>query len=65
MLQADEPSPVLERNASGASPFFLTCDHYGRLIPRALGDLGVSDAERQRHIGWDIGIGSVATAVLS
>jgi predicted N-formylglutamate amidohydrolase len=61
MLQADEPAPVLEHRASGASPFFLTCDHYGRLIPRALGDLGVPDAERQRHIGWDIGIGSVAT----
>jgi predicted N-formylglutamate amidohydrolase len=61
MLQPDEPSPVLEHNAGGASPFLLTCDHYGRLIPRALGDLGVSESERARHIGWDIGIGAVST----
>lgn len=25
-------------------------------IPRALGDLGVSEADRGRHIGWDIGV---------
>ena len=61
MLQSDESSPVLEHNAAGASPYLLTCDHYGRLIPRALSDLGVSESERQRHIGWDIGIGAVST----
>jgi predicted N-formylglutamate amidohydrolase len=61
ILQADELFPVLEHNSSGASPFLLACDHYGRLIPRALGDLGISDADRQRHIGWDIGIGGVST----
>lgn len=60
LLAADEPSPVIERNASGASPFFLTCDHYGRLIPRALGDLGLDEDQRQRHIAWDIGIAGVA-----
>ncbi len=52
--------PVLERNASGASPFLLTCDHYGRLIPDALGDLGLPENERRRHIAWDIGIAGVA-----
>lgn len=51
------------RNANGASPFFLTCDHYGRMIPRALGDLGIDEHERQRHIAWDIGIAGVAEAV--
>jgi predicted N-formylglutamate amidohydrolase len=60
MLQADEPSPVLAYNASGRSPFLLTADHFGRLIPRALGDLGVPEEERRRHIGWDIGIAGVA-----
>ena len=39
--QADVP-PVLEYNAAGRSPFLLTCDHYGRLIPRVLGDLGLA-----------------------
>lgn len=47
----------------GASPFFLTCDHYGRMIPRALGDLGIDESERARHIAYDIGIASVAEAV--
>jgi predicted N-formylglutamate amidohydrolase len=56
-------SPVLERNLSGASPFLLTCDHYGRLIPDALGDLGLPESERQRHIAWDIGIAGVAERV--
>ncbi|QDM20648.1 N-formylglutamate amidohydrolase [Tardiphaga sp. vice352] len=57
--------PVWEQNAAGRSPFLLTCDHYGRLIPQMLGDLGLSDAERQRHIGWDIGIAGVAERMSS
>ena len=51
---------MLEQNAGGKSPFLLTCDHYGRLIPEMLGDLGLPEAERRRHIGWDIGIAGVA-----
>ena len=61
MLRPDEPSPVLEHNPDAASPFLLACDHYGRLIPQVLGELGVSESERARHIGWDIGIGAVST----
>ncbi|CAN5180182.1 N-formylglutamate amidohydrolase [soil metagenome] len=61
LLEGDEVPPVLEENAGSSSPFFFTCDHYGRLIPRALGDLGVSADERERHIAWDIGIAGVAT----
>ncbi|MDQ8726966.1 N-formylglutamate amidohydrolase [Bradyrhizobium sp. LHD-71] len=64
LLAADEPFPVLENNVSGPSPFLFTCDHYGRLVPRALGDLGVPPAEWERHIAWDIGIAGV-TALLS
>jgi predicted N-formylglutamate amidohydrolase len=56
---ADVP-PVHEDNAAGRSPFLLTCDHYGRLIPRALGDLGLPASELTRHIAWDIGIAGVA-----
>ena len=59
---ADVP-PVLEQNAAGLSPFLLTCDHYGRLIPRALGDLGLPANELTRHIAWDIGIAGVAEAL--
>ena len=62
-LGREEVPPVLEQNAHGRSPFLLTCDHYGRLIPRALGDLGVPEGELMRHIAWDIGIAGVATAL--
>jgi predicted N-formylglutamate amidohydrolase len=60
LLASDEPSPVHEANAAGSSPFLLVCDHFGRLIPRRLGDLGVPSAELTRHIAWDIGIAGVA-----
>ena len=60
LLGRGEVPPVHEHNASGGSPFLLTCDHYGRLIPRVLGDLGVSESELTRHIAWDIGIAGVA-----
>ena len=61
LLDADEVPPVLEQCAGGPSPFLLTCDHYGRRLPRALGDLGVAPGDRERHIAYDIGIGGVTT----
>lgn len=63
LLGEEEVPPVLEENAAGRSPFLLTCDHYGRLIPRALGDLGLPANELTRHIAWDIGIAGVAEAL--
>src|SRR5215213_1959606 len=63
LLGAQDVPPVHEDNAGGRSPFLLTSDHYGRLIPRALGDLGVPESEMERHIAWDIGIAGVANAL--
>ena len=60
LLGAADVPPVREENAAGRSPFLLTCDHYGRLIPSALGDLGLPGSELKRHIAWDIGIAGVA-----
>src|SRR3954469_8843497 len=60
LLEAADVPPVFEENAAGRSPFLLTCDHYGRLIPRALGDLGLPAGELTRHIAWDVGIAGVA-----
>jgi predicted N-formylglutamate amidohydrolase len=60
LLGAADVPPVREENAAGRSPFLLTCDHYGRLIPQALGDLGLPASELVRHIAWDIGIAGVA-----
>jgi predicted N-formylglutamate amidohydrolase len=73
LLTADDPAPVQVLREAGTSDFFLTADHAGRAIPQALGDLGVPESERRRHIAWDIGIAAVterlselldATAVL-
>jgi predicted N-formylglutamate amidohydrolase len=63
LLGAAEVPPVLEQNERGRSPFLLTCDHYGKLLPAALGDLGLPASELERHIGWDIGIAGVAEQV--
>jgi predicted N-formylglutamate amidohydrolase len=63
LLSSEDVPPVREFNAGGRSPFLLTCDHYGRLIPRVLGDLGLPESELTRHIAWDIGIAGVAEAL--
>ena len=63
LLGSEDVPPVFEDNAEGTSPFLLTCDHYGRAIPRILGDLGLPASELARHIAWDIGIAGVADAL--
>ena len=60
LLGDDEPAPASVHNAAGRSPLLLIADHAGMRVPRALGTLGVSDSERARHIGWDIGIAAVS-----
>jgi predicted N-formylglutamate amidohydrolase len=60
LLAGIDVTPVHETNAAGASPFLFTCDHYGRLLPQKLGDLGLPESELVRHIAWDIGIAGVA-----
>jgi hypothetical protein len=56
LLAADEPAPVMVHNENGLSPFLIVADHAGNALPCALRGLGISEAERQRHIAWDIGI---------
>jgi predicted N-formylglutamate amidohydrolase len=63
LLTADDGSPVHEQNALGRSPFLFTCDHYGRLIPRPLGNLGLPESELTRHIAFDVGIAGVAASL--
>ncbi len=56
LLAADEPRPVTIYNPGATSPLVLVADHAGNRLPRALGRLGLSEAELGRHIAWDIGI---------
>ena len=59
LLGAGDPAPFQVHRPQGTSPFILIADHAGQSIPARLGDLGVAQAERDRHIGWDIGIAGV------
>lgn len=61
LLADDEPPPFSVEREAGESSFLLICDHAGRRIPRALGTLGVPDAELTRHIAWDIGAHGLAS----
>lgn len=63
LLGPDDPAPYAVHRPQGRSPFLLTCDHAGRAVPRALGDLGVPAAEWDRHIAWDIGAAGMAQAI--
>ena len=63
LLTANEPLVFSIENVAGTSPFFLTCDHAGRRIPRSLGDLGLDDQDLQRHIAWDIGAAGVMSGL--
>ena len=64
LLSTDDLPPTVIANPAGRSPFLLLGDHAGRRVPAALGDLGVSPADMDRHIAWDIGVGAVG-ALLS
>ena len=59
LLAEDEPPVFTLDHEKGKSPFFITVDHGGRLLPRRLGKLGLSDSELTRHIAWDIGASAV------
>ncbi|WP_236694507.1 N-formylglutamate amidohydrolase [Sphingomonas sp. Leaf343] len=56
LFVAGDPPPVSVVNPGGASPFLFIGDHAGNVIPLSLGTLGLDDAERDRHIAWDIGV---------
>jgi len=65
LLTADEPPAASLREPAGASPFLVVCDHASRRIPRALGSLGLTEAQLSSHIGWDIGAAAVAGLLAS
>ncbi len=60
LLESGEAPAVEVANPSGRSAVVLLCDHASPLLPRRLGDLGLSASQRLDHIGWDIGAAAVA-----
>ena len=59
LLAPDDPPPFRVFQPESSSPFLLAADHAGRVIPAALGSLGLSEAALDTHIAWDIGIAGV------
>ena len=60
LLQPGEADPVILVNEGGSSRVVLVCEHAGRVVPRALGNLGLGEADLSRHIAWDIGAEAVS-----
>lgn len=60
LLSPDEVAPLDVHGRDGRSPFFIICDHAGRLVPRSLSALGLSEDQLATHIAWDIGAAGVA-----
>jgi predicted N-formylglutamate amidohydrolase len=60
LLGPEDPPPFRVVTGEPDSPFLLTCDHGGRVLPRALGTLGLSGHDLERHIAWDIGAAQLA-----
>src|SRR5713101_7927287 len=63
LLATDEPPPFTVDNENGTSPLLIVADHAGKHFPRRLGQLGLSNAECERHIAWDIGVGPVCCLI--
>lgn len=60
LLGAEDPPPVEVVREGAASPFFLTCEHAGKIFPKRLGTLGLGPADLERHITYDIGAAGLA-----
>ena len=63
LISASDPAPIEVVNAKSASALLLLCEHAGRAIPAALGDLGVGPDVLNSHRGWDIGAEKVARGI--
>lgn len=62
-LSPADPPPCETVNPDGQGRVVLICEHGGRRVPQALGDLGLPPEAFERHIAWDIGAAGVARAM--
>lgn len=59
LLTSRDAQPVAVSNRDGAGLFLVTGDHAGNRVPERLDRLGLSAADLDRHIAWDIGVASI------
>lgn len=62
LLPSEKPAAIVE-NESGQHALVLICEHAGREIPQALGNLGLHETNTTSHIAWDIGAAAVTREV--
>lgn len=63
LLTKSDPSPVNILNGNFDHPLLLVCEHAGQAIPKSLNGLGISNADLDSHIGWDIGAEAVTRGI--
>jgi predicted N-formylglutamate amidohydrolase len=63
LLGLGDPTPASVVGAGGRADVLLVGDHAGNAIPRSLGDLGLGETDRARHIAWDIGVRTLGARV--
>ncbi|MET0293005.1 MAG: N-formylglutamate amidohydrolase [Steroidobacteraceae bacterium] len=60
LLQSTEPPAFTMERKGRPDGLLIACDHASNRIPAALGSLGLSPAQLQTHVAWDIGARAVA-----
>lgn len=63
ILTGEEGDPVTLENTSARGRIILVCEHASRLLPKALGTLGLPEAALESHIAWDPGALAVSRLV--
>ncbi len=64
LLNASDGDPIRTNNIPVTdSSFLLVGDHAGRAIPSSLKNLGLSEADRSRHIAFDLGVRELGIAL--
>src|SRR5436305_3440644 len=61
LLGLDEEPAVEVRDGGGA--FVVVCEHASNRLPRALGLLGLTPADLERHIAFDPGAAALADGI--
>lgn len=63
ILTGEEGDPVALENSIARGPVILVCEHASRLLPKALGTLGLPEAALESHIAWDPGALAVSRLI--
>lgn len=59
LLASRDAQPVAVTNRQSRALFLLLGDHAGNLVPEGLGDLGLNESDRDRHIALDLGVSAL------